>query len=1169
MRERVFTAFLVRMLIVALLAALLSSATAFAAESADEGGTQSESPSVTDSVYHPYLLGNDRVLKPSEAGALQIVERDGRRTLAGADGEPLQLRGMSTHGLQWFPEIINDNAFAAIANDWEANVIRLAMYVGEDGYASKPQEIKQRVIDGIDYAINNDLYVIVDWHVHDPGDPNAEIYAGAYDFFAEISDLYPNNEHLIYELANEPNPNPPGVTNDAAGWRKVKSYAEPIVEMLRGKGNENIIIVGSPNWSQRPDLAADDPIDDGNTMYAVHFYSGTHGPSPDSSDRSNVMSNARYALEKGIPIFATEWGTSEASGNNGPYLREADVWLDFLNGHNVSWVNWSLTNKNETSGAFIPYESGKTPATELDPGDDRKWDIPELSVSGEYARARIKGIPYEPIDRTPKEAFSTVVWDFDDGTLQGFGINGDSPVQKLTLSNVNGALRLDGMSWSGDISAGNFWANERLSADGSGARPDIRGAERLTMDVIAAEPTTVSVAAIPQSASHGWTNPRNAVRVGPDDFVRQPDGAYKAELTITKEDAPAMATIAEDAADSVMTNIILFVGAENADWIALDNLTISGVRDAVEQPVAHDPLGSPTLPSTFEDSTRQGWAWDGASGVKSALTIRTANGSRALSWEVAYPEEKPSDGWASAPRVVLGGINATRGANRYLLFDLYLQPERATKGSLSVQLAFAPPSLGYWAQAEKSVDIPLASLARQRKTADGLYRFQAAFDLNKIAANKVIGPDTLLRDITIVVADVESDYAGRMYMDNVRFAASLPSSGSSGGTGGTGGGTGGGGGGEPERLPDDAEFVSEPKADAAGNVIVTLGEDKTTALLPADSATWSEVRAFVLKRENGTLEIPGEAIRGLLALVSGEERSGARLSVVIAPLGAEKAAALAKRADDRDEASVRPASEIFELALAIVTKDGKETKLAKYNPPILLTLNPEAGTDRDLAGLYRIAGDGGIEYLGGEWGSGLWTAGIVRDGTYGVLTYDSSFSDVPQTYWAAGVIRKMVARHLVEGVGGSRFAPNDPVTRAEFAALLVRALGLTADRGTAFADVDPAKWYAGSVAAASQAGIVRGRGDGSFAPNAAITRQEMALMAIRAYEFKSNDKAPATGESRFVDAATIGRWAADAVASAGRLGLMQGKGGDRFAPKDEATRAESAQVVWQLLEALK
>jgi endoglucanase len=1115
-----------------------------------------------------YLLGNDSVLKPSVAGALQIVEENGMKTLAGENGEPVQLRGMSTHGLQWFPEIINDNAFAALAEDWESNVIRLAMYVGENGYASNPSVIKQRVIDGIEYAIANDLYVIVDWHVHDPGDPNAEVYAGAMDFFTEISGLYPNNGHIIYDLANEPSGNAPGVTNDAAGWRKIKDYAEPIVGMLRANGNDNVIIVGSPNWSQRPDLAADDPIEDPNTgetdpntVYTVHFYTGTHMPADDSSSRENVMSNARYALENGVAIFATEWGTSEASGNNGPYLAEADVWLNFLNEHNVSWVNWSLTNKNETSAAFTPFELGKSEATNLNPGDDKLWSIPELSVSGEYVRARIKGIPYEPIDRTPREEFSTVVWDFDDGTAQGFGLNGDSPVKSVEVAGDNGRLKLSGMEASSDISEGNYWANVRLSADGSAARPDILGAQRLTLDVFVPEPTTVAIAAIPQSASHGWLNPNRAVLAQPADFEEQDDETYKATITLTKDDAPNLGVIAED-----------------AEWVALDNVTVSGVREIVEQPVVHDPLGTPTLPSTFEDSTRQGWAWDGGSGVKSALTIQPANGSKAIAWDIAYPEVKPSDGWASAPRIVLGGINATRGANRYLLFDFYLQPVRASEGTLSINLAFAPPSLGYWAQAAENYNIALNALSSQTRTSDGLYRYQVSFDLTKIADNKVIAADTVLRDITIVVADGASDYAGTMYMDNVRFAdsATVPGGGN-GGSGGGGGNGDGGGGGTSDTVEEGAVLVREPKADASGSIAVSLGAGESRVLLPADAAALADAKSLAVTGNGGSLDIPGDVLRRLLSLVSDEERKESKLSITLRPMEASEASALAKKADEASEAGLRLAGSILELELALITKDGKTVKPENFDPPVQLRIKANDGANRDLAGVYLIADDGKIVYLGGQWVNGELSVALHHFSKYAVLEYERSFADVPAGFWAADAIRKLAAKHLVDGVEADRFTPNGKVTRAEFAVMLVRALGLKAGGGAAFEDVDPGEDYADAVAAASQAGIIQGRDGGRFVPNDPVTREEMAVMIVRAYEAKSGKKAPDastgstgwSGSTGFADERSISGWASDRVAAARVLGLVQGKGSGRFEPQHYATRAESAQVVWRLLEATK
>ncbi|MFP4661753.1 MAG: carbohydrate-binding domain-containing protein [Halanaerobiales bacterium] len=725
---------------------------------------------VADTSYQH--LDVEPTVSPSTAGALQLIETNGMKTLADEAGDPIQLRGMSTHGLQWFPEILNDNAFSALTNNWGANVVRLAMYVGEDGYASDPDTIMKRVIKGIDLAIANDMYVIVDWHVHSPGNPTADVYSGAMDFFKKISSLYPNNPHIIYELANEPSGNTGGIadggiSNDSAGWQIVKNYAEPIIKMLRETGNENLLIVGNPNWSQRPDLAAENPIADDNTAYAAHFYSGSHQPDPDAF----VMGNIIEAMEKGEAVFVSEWGTSEADGNGGPYLEAADKWINFLNKNNISWINWSLTNKNETSGAFRPFIMNEHDAASLDPGEDEKWEPSELSLSGEYVRARIKGVPYEPIDRTPVEEFATVIWDFNDGTAQGFGVNSDSPIKDVTLENDNNALKISGLDSSNDMSDTNYWANVRLSADGTSISPDIKGAEKLTMEVIVDNPTTVSIAAIPQSDNHSWANPKTAIQVKAEDFEEIGD-MYKAIVAITPEDTPNFEAIATDPENNIMSNIILFVGTENADVVYLDNITVIGNRAVVEGPVEHATPGTVTLPSDFEDGTRQGWKWDGSSGVKSELSIEEVDYSAALSWEVAYPEVKPEDGWASAPRLILPGINATRGNNEYFAFDFYLDPVRGSEGDLSINLAFAPPALDYWAQAADTFDISLSSLGVLEKTNNGLYHFKVFFNLNDIAGDKVIKEDTELRDIIIIVEDDGSDYAGRMYIDNIRFEES-------------------------------------------------------------------------------------------------------------------------------------------------------------------------------------------------------------------------------------------------------------------------------------------------------------------------------------------------------------------------------------------------------------
>lgn len=1113
-----------------------------------------------------HLLGHDAVKKPSAGGMLQLLMKDGIMTLSDANGDPIQLRGMSTHGLQWFPEAVNDNAFKALANDWGANVVRLAMYVGETGYATNPA-VKDKLIQGIDLAIANDLYVIVDWHVHAPGDPNDSTYAGAMNFFKDISSRYPNDPHILYEVANEPNSNAPGVTNDAAGWTAVKSYAEPIIDMLREDGNNNIVIVGSPNWSQRADLAADNPIDDDATMYTVHFYTGTHTPAADSTDRGNVMSNARYALEHGVALFATEWGTSEASGNNGPFLDEADQWLEFLNANNVSWTNWSLTNKNETSAAFMPFELGKSEATSLDPGSDQIWSVPELSVSGEYVRARIKGIAYEPIDRTPREDFSTTIWDFNDGTTQGFGVNGDSPVKDgITVTANDNALEISGLNASSDISAGNYWANVRLSADGSGARPDLLGANKLTMDVISPTPTTVSIAAIPQNGTYGWANPTRAIQVVLDAADLQ-DGQYVETLTISKDDSPNLQSIAEDSEHSVMNNIILFVGSSESDIVSLDNITVSGAREVVEQPIVHAPLGTPTLPSDFENDTRQGWNWDGGSGVKNAITIEQANGSKALSWEVAYPDVKPSDGWASAPRIVLGGVNATRGTNDRLLFDFYLDPVRASNGTLSINLAFAPPSLGYWAQAAHNFDIPLASLASATTTTDGLYRYQVSFDLTQINDSKVIAADTVLRDITVIVADVDSDFAGRMYMDNVRFGTTPPPS-------------------NNVTLPSDvvvdsATSTTKASVDGDGNATASITSEQITRSIDKAAGATVSVNVDAPKDvKSVSLSVPKSSIASLAA--SKVEALSVTSPIAVLTFDRDALGTIAGEAQGDVQftaAKVDPATlpettgkllngkPVFDFSVKVGDKTvtafgGQVTVRVPYAPV--------ADEDPNAIVVYYLDADGHLALIpNGAYDAvtGTVTFKTTHFSRYAVGYRSVMFKDVNDGL--APYVQYLAARDLVHGVGDQRFAPNRAVTRAEFVQLLASLsnadLSVTAPSG--FSDVKPSDWFSGATQWASANGIVQGDGH-KFNPNASLTRQDIAVILSKyAAKFAPGILTESeAGTPPFGDESEIADYAKQAVASLHDAGILSGKNGNRFEPASGMTRGEVAKLLAQLLQ---
>lgn len=256
--------------------------------------------------------------------------------LCDANGELVQLRGISTHGLAWFPQYVNEECFKELKEDWNANVVRLAMYTAENGgycTGGDKDALKQLVMDGVEYATKNDLYVIIDWHILSDNNPNT-YKEESKKFFDEMSEAYKDYPNVIYEICNEP--------NGGTSWKDVKSYAEEVIAVIRENDEDNIIIVGTPNWSQYVDQAAADPITEyDNIMYALHYYAATH-----KDDLRKKMVNAYNA---GLPIFVTEYGICDASGNGAIDRNQADAWIKEMNNYGISYVAWNLSNKNETS----------------------------------------------------------------------------------------------------------------------------------------------------------------------------------------------------------------------------------------------------------------------------------------------------------------------------------------------------------------------------------------------------------------------------------------------------------------------------------------------------------------------------------------------------------------------------------------------------------------------------------------------------------------------------------------------------------------------------------------------------------------------------------------------------------------------------------------------------
>ena len=248
--------------------------------------------------------------------------------------EKIVLKGISSHGLQWFNYLVTDENIKELKS-WNTNIFRLAMYTKEGGYIDN-KDIYNDLIKDIDLVIDNDMYVIVDWHILSDNNPN-NYKNEAIEFFDKISSKYKDTPNIIYEICNEP--------NNGTSWNDIKSYAEDVVKTIR-KNSNNIIIVGTPTWSQDVDSVIGNKIDDNNTMYALHFYSGTH--------KDYLRDKAKKALDNNVAVFISEFGVSDASGNGGVYLDEANKWMDFIKENNLSFINWSLADKDESSALLKP-----------------------------------------------------------------------------------------------------------------------------------------------------------------------------------------------------------------------------------------------------------------------------------------------------------------------------------------------------------------------------------------------------------------------------------------------------------------------------------------------------------------------------------------------------------------------------------------------------------------------------------------------------------------------------------------------------------------------------------------------------------------------------------------------------------------------------------------------
>lgn len=278
--------------------------------------------------------------------------------LSDANGNPVMLRGVSFGWHNWWPRFYNQAAVKWLKKDWNANVVRAAMGVDPDGaYLTHPEFALEKMKAVIEAAIAEDLYVIIDWHSHD-------LYLDeAKEFFVEMAKTYGHHPHVIYEIINEP---------DYETWEEVKAYSEEIIKEIRKHDPDNIILVGTPTWSQDVHLVVQNPIEnEENLLYVLHFYAATH--------KEYLRDRAEAALNAGLPIFISECAGMEATGD-GP-IDEAswNTWLSWMENRKVSWIAWSVADKNETCSMLHPHAAS-----------NGNWNEQQIKPWGKLIRQTLK-----------------------------------------------------------------------------------------------------------------------------------------------------------------------------------------------------------------------------------------------------------------------------------------------------------------------------------------------------------------------------------------------------------------------------------------------------------------------------------------------------------------------------------------------------------------------------------------------------------------------------------------------------------------------------------------------------------------------------------------------------------------------------------------------------------
>lgn len=254
-------------------------------------------------------------------------------------------------------------AVETFAKDWKAGIIRVAMGAqGNGNYLEDEAGNIDRVVRVVNAAIDNGLYVIIDWHSHHAEQDIEE----AKLFFTAIAGAYGHTPNIIYEIYNEP--------LNTTDWASVvKPYSEELIKTIRAVDPDNLIIVGTQSWDQDVDKAADNPITgQSNLLYALHFYAASH--------KSDLRKKAEYAIKKGLPLIISEWGSVTYTGDGKFDKASTKKWMKFAKKHHLTHLNWAVSDKAESASMFREGAAS-----------NGNWSEEDLTPSGRLTREIIRG----------------------------------------------------------------------------------------------------------------------------------------------------------------------------------------------------------------------------------------------------------------------------------------------------------------------------------------------------------------------------------------------------------------------------------------------------------------------------------------------------------------------------------------------------------------------------------------------------------------------------------------------------------------------------------------------------------------------------------------------------------------------------------------------------------